>query len=201
MPLGIFLPTPDFLDPRSRSLHSQARIIVRQKSGRTSLFLNSIRLAKISVRLTSLVVWLIIALVVAGPVLGFLVPGSPGRPPLGLKTDLTTLGPQFESLLSTGKNLSQTNFVVVPISNNWFFPAKVTLTLGLVAQGSLVYRTPLASADVPAFSSGYLSVPVQLPKALLAQIAGKSLTLGGNLTLGAPSYLLTITVPLTSGGQ
>ncbi len=103
-------------------------------------------------------------------------------------------------LFQGGDNLSEVHYVSVPIVNGWIFPATVTITLGLVSQGTLVYRTPMASEDLSPFTSGDIKVEVQVPKSVLTEMSGKTVSLTGNVTLGAPSDLLSVRVEIGSGG-
>jgi hypothetical protein len=161
--------------------------------------MDGLRVAKYGVQSLHLVIWVVITIVVVGPVAGFVTPLVAPQYEVGFGVGLSQnqISQQFQFLSS--QNPVGTHTIVIPVYNRWFFQAKASLSLRLIAAGNLVYETRPASIDLPAFSTGELDVTVQITGAILSQLQGKQVTIGGDLTFGTPPQLWSLTVKFPQG--
>ena len=156
--------------------------------------MNVLRPAKYATLAAYSTIWIFVGLVIAGPAAGFLTQRMGPQRIIGVGVDLSQISPQLQPIFADRANLAGEHEIIVPVHNNWFFPASASLSLSIIADGNIVYRTPLSTLGLEPFRSGDLQVDFALSPALLSQIQGKELVVGGEMSLGAPSQLFTFTL-------
>ncbi len=160
--------------------------------------MDKLRIARQAVRAASRVIWVIIVLVIIGPALGYLVPSVGSTHVIGSGVDTRAIAPQLQSIFSN-PSVAGTYSIVVPVYNQWVFPATASLSLKLISDGQVVYQTEAATIQLSPFHSGQLLVIMQISKALVAQIQNKHLEVGGQLYFGAPAQLWSSTINFGGG--
>ena len=143
-------------------------------------------------------IWLVIGLVMLGPMLGFLTIGVGSGSVVGAGVDLKAISPQIQSIFAGG-NLTDSHTIAVPVYNQWFFPINSELSLTLISDGRVIYKTPVAKTHVSPFQSGELLVTMRLPQSVVSQIQGTRVEIGGQLTFGAPVQLWSFTLSFPRG--
>ena len=160
-------------------------------------------MSKYVVRAVSLAISVVIILALAGPLLGFLTAGhssSPSSSHIGFSIDTSAIQSQLNSIFSSASNVTQPHTISIPVHNDWIFPSDASLVISLQASGNTVYKTS-GTVSLNAFQSGEILMPFQLSQSELAQLQGQQITVGGSLSFGDPSYLWTVSIPLSQGGS
>ncbi len=140
-------------------------------------------------RAVHIVIEIFIVLVVAGPALGFLTPRLGPQYAVGFGLDLEAINPQMQQIFSSGSSLVGTHEITVPVYNQWFFPAKASLSLELLAGGQVVYQTSNSVVNLGPFQSGELVINLQISSAVESQLEGRQIAVGGTMSFGAPAEL------------
>lgn len=146
--------------------------------------MNKLRAGKYTLRAAYLIIWVFIAVIVAGPILGALTPQVSPQTEFGLGIDLQTVQPQLQKIFSSPSGIAGPHTVTVPAFNRWVLPASVGLSLSLSVGGQVVYQTSKASVSLAPFQSGTIDLTVQIPSNVLDQMQGQRITGGGQMTLG-----------------
>jgi hypothetical protein len=159
--------------------------------------LNGIRAGKYAFRAASILVEVLILVIVAGPIAGALSPYLGAQHSLGLGVELQSIQPQVQQIFSSsGSTLNGTHEVSVPAFNNWPLSGKASLTLAIVKGGQTIYQTQPATLQLAPFQSGDLNVSMVFSSALIAQIQGQTVGIGGAMSLSEGQFL-TISVSLS----
>ncbi len=132
--------------------------------------MDGLRAAKYGVRTAYLVIWAFIILVIAGPVVGGIAPQVGVKTNPGLAVDTQTVEPQLKTMFSNTQSLMGTHQLVVPVHNNWVFPASASLSLEFVVGGVTVYRTVPGVVNLSPFQSGEMNVTISPPVSALSAI-------------------------------
>jgi hypothetical protein len=158
--------------------------------------LNGIRAGKYAFRVASILVEILILVIVAGPIAGALSPDFGSQHSVGLGIDLQSIQPQVQQIFSSGSTLNGTHEISVPAFNNWPLSGRASLTLAFVESGQTIYQTQPATLQLAPFQSGDLNVSMVFSPALIAQIQGQTIGIGGSMSL-SESQFLTISVSLS----
>lgn len=158
--------------------------------------MNGIRAGKYAFRAASILVEILILLIVAGPIAGALSPYLGTQHSLGLGIELQSVQPQVQQIFSSGSTLNGTHEISVPAFNNWPLSGKASLTLAFVEGGQTIYQTQPATVQLAPFQSGDLNVSLVFSPALVAQIQGQTIGIGGSMSLSEGQFL-TISVSLS----
>ena len=162
--------------------------------------LDGIRVGKYAFRAAYLVVTAFIVLIVAAPILGAVTPQVFPQNELGLGVNLQTVQPQLQQIFSSASNPQSPieSVLTVPAFNNWVLSGSVSLSISLALNGTTVYQTQKATVDLAPFHSGVVSLPIDIPSSTVQQMAGQSISGGGQMTL-QEAGLWSITVSLAQG--
>jgi len=158
--------------------------------------LNGIRAGKYAFRAASILVEILILVIVAGPIAGALSPELGAQHSLGLGIELQSIQPQVQQIFSSGSTLNGTHEISVPAFNNWPLSGKASLTLAIVEAGQTIYQTQPATLQLAPFQSGDLNLLMVFSPALIAQIEGQTVGIGGSMSLSEGQFL-TISVSLS----
>lgn len=158
--------------------------------------LNRIRAGKYAFKAASTLVEILIFIVVAGPMAGAVSPELGANHSLGLGVDLQAIQPQIQQIFSSGQPVSGTHEIMVPAFNNWPISGGASLALAIVDGGQTIYQTQPATIHLAPFQSGVLNVSMVLSPSLVNQMQGKTLAVGGLMSL-SEGQLWTITVSLS----
>jgi hypothetical protein len=158
--------------------------------------LNGIRAGKYAFRAASILVEILILVIVAGPIAGALSPELGAQHSLGLGIELQSIQPQVQQIFSSGSTLNGTHEISVPAFNNWPLSGKASLTLAIVEAGQTIYQTQPATLQLAPFQSGDLSLLMVFSPALIAQIEGQTVGIGGSMSLSEGQFL-TISLSLS----
>jgi len=172
------------------------------QGGEAPRTLDGIRAGKYAFRVAYLIVSVVILLVVAAPILGTVTPQVSPQNEFGLGVNLQTVQPQLQQIFPSTPGQLPTipgaPVVTVPAFNNWFLPGSVTLSLSLAVNGTTVYQTQKATVNLAPFQSGVVRLVVDIPASTIQQMAGQSISGGGQMTLNEAG-LWSITVNLGQG--
>lgn len=184
-----------------RAPKSTSNQTLNHSKNQSDIPLRKLRVSKYAVKVVSLAISVIIILALAGPMLGFLTLGrsSTSSSNIGFSIDTSAIQSQFNSIFSNISNITQPHTISIPVHNDWIFPADASLVISLEVSGNTVYQTS-GTVSLQAFQSGAILMPFQLSQSELTKLQGNQITVGGSLSLGDPSYLWTISIPLTQGG-
>ena len=158
--------------------------------------MNGIRAGKYAFRAASILVEILILVIVAGPIAGALSPELGAQHSLGLGIELQSIQPQVQQIFSSGSTLNGTHEISVPAFNNWPLSGKASLTLAIVEAGQTIYQTQPATLQLAPFQSGDLNLLMVFSPALIAQIEGQTVGIGGSMSLSEGQFL-TISVSLS----
>jgi len=157
--------------------------------------LDGIRAAKYAVRVASLVLSVRIIVIVAGPIDGAVSPQfMTQQQPLGIGVDLQSVQSQLQ-FFSSSSTITGVHDIAVPAFNNWPLPGGASLFLTLVVKGQTIYQTQPASVQLGPFQSGELDIAMDISPALVAQLQGQNIGIGGAMSLSENQFW-TITVSL-----
>lgn len=158
--------------------------------------MNGIRAGKYAFRAASILVEILILVIVAGPIAGALSPELGAQHSLGLGIELQSIQPQVQQIFNSGSTLDGTHEISVPAFNNWPLSGKASLTLAIVEAGQTIYQTQPATLQLAPFQSGDLNLLMVFSPALIAQIEGQTVGIGGSMSLSEGQFL-TISVSLS----
>ncbi len=144
--------------------------------------MNGIRAGKYAFRGASLAVETVILLVVASPILGAVTPQLSSHSELGLGVDVQAVNSQLQFLTSS-TTIGGPHAISVPAFNQWFLPARVSLSLSLLVNGTTVYQTSTQSLALAPFQSGTVDLTMDIPQSAISQMQGHTVRGGGEMTL------------------
>lgn len=156
--------------------------------------MNTLHTAKYVTVAMYTVIWVFIGLVIAGPAAGFLTQSVAPQHVVGVDIDQGQIQPQLQSVFAQGLSLVGPHEIFIPVHNNWFFPASAGLSLSIIADGGVIYQTPVSMIQLAPFQSGELELTLQVSSSLVSQMQGKQVAIGGEMSLGAPSHLFNLTL-------
>lgn len=125
---------------------------------------------------------LLILLIVASPILGSVTPQVAPKSELGLGVDLQSINSQLQ-FLSSSSTIAGSHSISVPAFNKWVLPAKISLSLSLLVNGTAVYTTPASSISLGPFQSGTVDITMDIPQNAISQMEGHTVSGGGQMTL------------------
>ncbi len=153
--------------------------------------MNGLRAGKYGFRIASLIVEILILLIVAGPAAGAVSPEL-GSQHYGVGIELSAIQPQLQSVFSTS-NIIGTHEISVPAFNEWPFSAKAGLTLTLVDGNQTIYQSQPATVQLAPFQSGDIDVSMVFSPALVSEMEGHNVGVGGSMTLSeVPFWTVTV---------
>jgi hypothetical protein len=153
--------------------------------------LNGLRVGKYGFRVASILVEALILLIVAGPIAGAVSPEL-GSQHYGVGIELSTIQPQLQTVFSSS-NIGGTHEITVPAFNDWPFSAKAGLTLALVDGNQTIYQTQPATVQLAPFQSGDIDVSMVFSPALVSEMEGHNVGVGGSMTLSeVPFWTVTV---------